>query len=456
MTRVLKKKNYKEQVINVFKLSIPAILTQLATIIMQYIDSAMVGSLGEDASASIGLVSTSIWLFSGITSAVSVGFSVQIAHAIGASEERNARIIIRHGLIFSLIVSCFLMILGVLIANPLPIILRANESIWRDSSLYFFVFAISLPFVQLNNLTASSLQCSGNMVIPSVLNAVMCFLDVVFNALFIPKYGVLGAGIGTALATVVTSLIMFYFCCLRDKKLKITIKDATKYDKRIIKKSVKISFPIALEQVARSGAMIVSTGIVAPLGNVAIAANSFAVTAESLCYMPGFGVASAATMLVGQEIGAKNNKKAKSYGNISIFIGAFIMSVAAILMFFLCPLIFKFLTPVEEVRILATGILRLGLIAEPLYGVSIVASGALRGAEDTFIPSILNLLSIWVVRIVLSILFVGSFGLYGVWLANTIELCVRGVILLIRQLTTKHYNFIKKTNDLSNVGVQNG
>lgn len=443
MTSVIQKNNYQNKIFNVFRLSVPAILTQLATIIMQYIDSAMVGSLGENASASIGLVSTSIWLFSGITTAVSIGFSVQIAHSIGATDERKARVIMRHGLIFSLILSLLMMILGILLSNPLPILLRSNESIWRDASLYFFIFSLSLPFVQLNNLTASSLQCSGNMVVPSVLNAVMCFLDIVFNAIFIPNYGVLGAGIGTALATVVISFIMFYFCCFKDKKIRITLKDKTKYDKEIIKKSIKISFPIAFEQVARSGAMIVSTAIVAPLGNIAIAANSFAVTAESLCYMPGFGVASAATMLVGQEIGAKNYKNAKSYGNISIFIGAFIMSVAAILMYFLCPLVFRFLTPVEEVRVLATSVLRLGLIAEPLYGVSIVASGALRGAEDTFVPSILNLLSIWVVRITLSIILVGSLGLFGVWLANTIELCVRGIVLLIRQMTTRYYNIIR-------------
>ena len=196
--------------------------------------------------------------------------------------------------------------------------------------------------------------------------------------------------------------------------------------------------------------MIVSTGIVAPLGNTAIAANSFAVTAEGLCYMPGFGVASAATTLVGQEMGAKNNKKAKSYGNISIMLGTLIMTITAILMFILCPYVFMFLTPVEEVRSLSTTILRIGLIAEPLYGVSIVASGALRGAEDTFVPSILNLLSIWVVRITLSILLVGKFGLVGVWIANTVELCVRGLLLLFRQKTSKYY-FKKKEKVDSNL-----
>lgn len=429
----------RKQINNVIRLSIPAILTQIATIVMQYIDSAMVGRLGANASAAIGLVSTSTWLFGGIISAIAIGFSVQIAHHFGAKEFREGRIVLRHGLVFSLIISFILMIIGILIAKPLPMILRANNSIWNDSTLYFLIFAISLPFMMLNNITSYSLQCSGNMVVPSILNALMCLFDVIFNLIFISRFGVLGASIGTALSVVVVSIIMFIICCFVNKKLNITVKDYSKYNKSIINKAIKISLPIALEQVARSGAMIVSTGIVAPLGNVAIAANSFAVTVESICYMPGFGVQSASTTLVGQEMGAGNNDKAKSYGNISIWLGTIIMTFMAIVLFIFCPFVFKLLTPVEEVQVLATTVLRIGCFAEPLYGVSIVASGALRGAEDTFVPSILNLVSIWVVRITLSFILVVPLGLVGVWLANTIELCVRGVLLLIRQKTTKYY-----------------
>lgn len=430
----------RKQINNVIRLSISAILTQIATIVMQYIDSAMVGRLGANASAAIGLVSTSTWLFGGIISAIAVGFSVQIAHHFGAKEYSEGRIVLRHGLVFSLIISMILMLIGVVIAKPLPIILRADNSIWNDSTLYFLVFSFSLPFMMLNNITSYSLQCSGNMVIPSILNALMCLFDVIFNLIFISRFGVLGASIGTALSVVVVSIMMFIICCFVNKKLNITIKDHSKYNKSIINKAIKISLPIALEQVARSGAMIVSTGIVAPLGNVAIAANSFAVTVESICYMPGFGVQSASTTLVGQEMGAGNNDKAKSYGNISIWLGTIIMTFMAIVLFIFCPFVFKLLTPVEEVQVLATTVLRIGCFAEPLYGVSIVASGALRGAEDTFVPSILNLVSIWVVRITLSFILVVPLGLVGVWLANTIELCVRGVLLLIRQKTTKYYN----------------
>lgn len=331
------------------------------------------------------------------------------------------------------------MIIGLLITKDLPVWLKGNVSIRKDASLYFLVFVATLPFMQVNSLSSSVLQCSGNMIIPSILNTIMCLLDVVFNVIFIPQYGVLGAGIGTGVATIIVSIMMFIFCCFVKKDLNILQKDYCKLDKTILKKALKIGIPIGLEQIAMCGAMIVSTMIVAPLGNVSIASHSFAITAESLCYMPGYGIASAATTLVGQQIGAKNLKNAKKYANISIILGTILMTLMAILMFFLCPLIFKILTPVVEVRTLAIIILRIGLIAEPLYAISIVASGALRGAEDTLVPSILNLTSIWIVRIGLSIVLVEKLSLVGVWIAMAIELSVRGILLLIRQLTSKYY-----------------
>ena len=115
------------------------------------------------------------------------------------------------------------------------------------------------------------------------------------------------------------------------------------------------------------------------------------------------------------------------------------MTLMAVLMYFICPLVFQMLTPDLSVRALGAEVLRIGLIAEPLYAVSIVASGALRGAEDTLVPSLLNLASIWIVRIGLALLLVVPFGLHGIWAAMATELCVRGLLLLLRQCRSKYY-----------------
>lgn len=423
----------------VWQLSLPAILTQITTIAMQYIDSAMVGALGADASAAIGLVASSTWLFGGVTTAVSAGFSVQVAHRIGAGEDTEARTVVRHGLAAALTLAALLALLGLGICRQLPYWLGGGAEICADASAYFLTYSLMLPFSQLNSLTAGFLQCAGDMVTPSVLNAVMCGLDVVCNALLIPHFGVLGAGMGTALACALVSLAMGWCCCVRNAQLRLRRGEAHAFRPEILKKAFRIGAPVAVQEIAMNGAMVASTMILAPLGAAAIAANSFAVTAESLCYMPGYGVGSAATTLVGRSVGAGDAVQARRYGNICTALGGALMGCTGLLMMIFCPFVFRLLTPVAEVRTLAAQALRIGLLAEPLFGVSIAAAGALRGAGDTLVPSLLNLGSIWIVRLGLSLLLVGKLGLRGMWIAMAIELCVRGTLMLWRQLTSKDY-----------------
>ena len=423
----------------VWQLSLPAILTQITTIAMQYIDSAMVGALGADASAAIGLVASSTWLFGGVTAAVSAGFSVQVAHRIGAGEDTEARTVVRHGLAAALTLAALLALLGLGICRQLPCWLGGGAEICADASAYFLTFSLMLPFSQLNSLTAGFLQCAGDMVTPSVLNAVMCGLDVVCNALLIPHFGVLGAGMGTALACALVSLAMGWCCCVRNAQLRLRRGETHAFRPEILKKAFRIGAPVAVQEIAMNGAMVASTMILAPLGAAAIAANSFAVTAESLCYMPGYGVGSAATTLVGRSVGAGDAAQARRYGNICTVLGGALMGCTGLLMMIFCPFVFRLLTPVAEVRTLAAQALRIGLLAEPLFGVSIAAAGALRGAGDTLVPSLLNLGSIWIVRLGLSLLLVGKLGLRGMWIAMAIELCVRGTLMLWRQKTSKFY-----------------
>lgn len=423
----------------VWQLSLPAILTQITTIAMQYIDSAMVGALGADASAAIGLVASSTWLFGGVTAAVSAGFSVQVAHRVGAGEDTEARTVVRHGLAAALTLAALLALLGLGICRQLPCWLGGGAEICADASAYFLTFSLMLPFSQLNSLTAGFLQCAGDMVTPSVLNAVMCGLDVVCNALLIPHFGVLGAGMGTALACALVSLAMAWCCCVRNAQLRLRRGETHAFRPEILKKAFRIGAPVAVQEIAMNGAMVASTMILAPLGAAAIAANSFAVTAESLCYMPGYGVGSAATTLVGRSVGAGDAAQARRYGNICTALGGALMGCTGLLMMIFCPFVFRLLTPVAEVRTLAAQALRIGLLAEPLFGVSIAAAGALRGAGDTLVPSLLNLGSIWIVRLGLSLLLVGKLGLRGMWIAMAIELCVRGTLMLWRQKTSKFY-----------------
>ncbi len=436
------------QLLLVFLLSLPSILAQLSSVIMQYIDASMVGSLGAEASASIGMVASSTWLFSGVCGAVNYGFTIQAAQSIGAGNKKETKLILKQALMTSAAFSLFMALLGAAISGGLPGWLGAQKEIRSDASRYFLIFAVSLPAVSLNRLAGGLLQSSGNMRTPGILNIQMCLLDVIFNFLLIfpartlsvfglslripgANLGVAGAALGTALAQLLTALLMMA-ALLRSPLYRIEKNSSWKPDFAIIRRAIRLSVPIAIENMMMSGALVVSTRIIAPLGTISISANSLAVTAESLCYMPGYGIADAAATLTGQCYGAGEEKLLRRYARTAAWFGIGLLTLTGTAMFFAAPLMLSILTPVAEVRALGASVLRIEAFAEPLYGASMVCSGALRGVGDTFIPSLMNMGSIWIVRLTLSLILVGPFGLFGVWIAMCTELCFRGLIFLIR------------------------
>lgn len=416
----------------------------------QYIDASMVGSLGANASASIGLVSTTTWLFWGLCAAAATGFSVQVAHRIGAGDFAGARKVLRESVAATFIFGSLLAAVGVSIGGALPGWLGGDETIRHDSSVYFRIFSLFLPALQLNFLAGGMLRCSGNMRVPSLLNVLMCLLDVVFNFFLIfptrqmeildfsfvvpgAGLGVEGAALGTVLAELATGGGMMWYLCLRSPLLKLSGERGLLVPRKdTLRKAVRIALPMGFEHAAICGAQIMTTVIVAPLGIVAIAANSFAIIAESLCYMPGYGIAEAATTLVGQSLGANRIRLLRRFANITVWSGMSVMGIMGALMYMAAPQIIGVMTPVEEIRVLGVEILRIEAFAEPMFAASIVAYGVFVGAGSTSVPSLMNFASIWGVRLTLAAWLAPAMGLRGVWLAMCIELCFRGAIFLVR------------------------
>ena len=450
----MEEQTIKEQLSRVIQLSIPAVLAEISSIAMQYIDAAMVGSMGANASAAIGLVSSTTWLFGGLCIAAATGFSVQVAQQVGAGRDGDARRVLRQAVLCTLAFGLLLSSIGIGISRSLPVWLGGETDVCADASRYFLVYACALPASQIRQMAGSMLQCSGNMRIPSKLNIMMCILDVVLNSLLIfpsrqaailhmqiwlpgAGLGVMGAALGTALSEVVTAAFMLYAACFRSGHLRLERHGNWRLDGNCLKLAVRLAMPMAFEHMILCGAQIAGTRIVAPLGTVSVAANSLAVTAERLCYMPGYGISAAATTLVGQSIGAGKPGLAKHYAGLSVALGASVMACTGCLMFFGAPYMFTILTPDVQIRTLGAKVLRIEAFAEPLFAVSIVAAGALRGAGDTLVPSIMNLASMWGVRITASFLLAPRFGLAGVWTAMCVELCVRGVLFLVRLIRGK-------------------
>ncbi|MBO4801114.1 MAG: MATE family efflux transporter [Bacteroidaceae bacterium] len=416
-------------------LSVPAILSQISSILMFYIDDAMVGSLGALATASIGLVATSLWLFWSVISCISTGFSVQVAHLVGANDLPGARSVFRQSMTAAAVLVVVTMLIGAAVAFPLPYWLGGGEDIARNSTFYFLIIVLGAPFTMVQFLAAAMLRCAGNIKVPSLANVVMCVLDVVFNFffIFIVGWGVVGAAVGTVLATAVISVYLLWYAVTCSPELRLLGEQGSFRPQRaILKKASDIASPILLQRVLMNVAQIVTTIIVAPLGAVAIAANTLGITAESLCYMPGYGIGEAATTLVGQSIGAQRHRLTERFAWMTTLLGIVVMTLMGAVMYVAAPLMMASLTPDEAVRQLGTECLRIEAWAEPGFAASIVAMSCFVGAGDTRKPAMMNLFSMWAVRVTLAALLAPHYGLHGVWIGMAIELTFRGVIFLAR------------------------
>ena len=446
--------SFGERISLVWRLSLPTMFAEISAILMEYIDAGMVGRLGSGGAASIGLVASTTWLFWGGMRAAATGFTVQVAQAIGARDEARARAILRQGLVCALVWAAALGALGVSIAGPLPHWLHGAPEICADATRYFFVFMLSLPVAQTRVLCSGMLQASGDTRTSGALNVLSCVLDVLFNLFFIfptrtvawlglrfalpgAGLGVTGAALGTVAADVVTASLMAWALLARSPALRLRAGEAWRLSRDVLLRAVRIGAPVGFESAVMTGAMVVSTRIVAPLGPVALAANSFAITAESLCYMPGYGIGSAATTLVGQSVGARRPALARRLAWLCTGAGMLVMASLGALLWAFAPQMMALLSPDAAVQSAGARVLRIELFAEPLFAASIVAGAALRGAGDTLVPSILNFASMWFVRLPLAAWLVMRHGLAGAWIAMTVELCVRGALFLARLASSR-------------------
>lgn len=417
-------------------LSMPAMIAQLSSVVMQIIDASMLGHLGTHEAAAVGLVSTTCWLFGGVVSGLATGFYVQVAHKIGANDAKRARSIVRQGISCGLAFSACITLVGLLIAPHLPVWLGAEEAIRGNATLYFSIVALAMPLLMMNSLAAGSLRCSGNVKTPSALGVLMCVLDVLFNFLFIfvLDMGVLGAALGTWVAYFITMVLMMYFLVAHDRNLRFSLDKVQKFKPHwdTLSNVLKIGTPISLERGVMSGAQVAISGIIAPMGSVAIAANTFGVNVESLCYMPGYGVAEAATTLVGQSMGAKRQELMRSFAWISVMLGMAIMALMGVVMWVFAPEMMAIVTSDADIIRLGTEVLRIEAWAEPGFAAAIVTYSVFVGAGRTMGSSVLNLASIWGVRLTLALLLAPTMGLHGVWIAMAIELTFRGIAFLLR------------------------
>lgn len=443
-------------------LALPAIAEQFLMTMVSYVDTAMVGSLGAGATAAIAVTASSTWLIGGILSAAGVGFSVQVAYAVGAGDAPQVKTIIRQALLLALIIGLTVMTICLSISHQLPVWLGAAEEILADARSYIRIYMMAIPFNCINGTFSAILRCMGDTKTPMRLNTGSNLLNVCLNFLLIfptreirvlgltftmpgAGLGVTGAAIASAISMASVGIILLLIIFRRKSPYRISLRESYRPDKAVIGRAVKLGIPVLMERVLMSGGQVFMTRMVSGLGTVALAANHVAVTAEGISYMPAFGVSFAATTLVGQSLGAKDREAASYYGKLAGWTGLLMSTfMGAVLFIFSTPLSTLFSSD-PAVIALSARMLRLVAFAEPMFGVSIVLSGAVRGAGDTRYPLFVSLACMIGLRCVLApiFIFVLHMDLAAVWLAMDIDLIARGILCIIRFYSGKYLKYAK-------------
>lgn len=429
----------------VLMLSIPSILEQIVVTAMEYIDAAMVGHIGAEATAAIGIVSSSTWLLHGILVGLYNAFSIQIAQYLGADRQQDARGVLRQAMLFNLAAGLAAAAFGIGISGHLPGWLGADVSLQANASAYFAIWSAALPFTMAMGMYTSMLRASGDALTPGLISVLVCVLDAIFNFFLINPtrtlwgitvwgagLGVPGAALGTALATVVGGLLALCILLFREGPLCIHKPGSWKITRACIRNLGKVGVPLAAERAALSSAQVLQVRIVSQLGTVAIAANSLGVSAEGLCYMAGYGIQGAAIALIGQAVGAHRKDMAKRFAWLCTGLGMGVMALSGVGLWIFAPTLMSLFTTDAAVIALGAQVLRIEAWAEPMFGASIVASGAMQGAGDSTACFVLNLVSMWGIRLTLAFLLAPRLGLMGVWGAMCCELSIRGLLFLIR------------------------
>ena len=197
-----------------------------------------------------------------------------------------------------------------------------------------------------------------------------------------------------------------------------------------------LAVPVALARLTTSAGHVVFAGLVATLGTVSLAAHSIALTAEQAFYIPVLGINTAAATLTGNALGEKNARKLDMVGRSTIVVTLIMMSITGGLLFLFAPQVMGIFSPDARVVTQGTAILRLVALSEPIFGIAIGVEGMLQGAGDTMVPFVITTATMWMVRILGTVLVLNVFhqGLSAVWTCMVAENTVRGVLYLVRYL----------------------
>ena len=438
----------------IFALAWPTMLEQLLQTAVQYIDTAMVGSLGTQATAAVGATSTVNWLISSTISAVGIGFLAYISQALGAEDQMRAKKAAAQATLAVLCCGVFFTVLTISLSSYVPVWMQVDSGIQRLSSQYFFILYSPMLARTATIIFGTALRASGDTKTPMRVGLLVNIVNVALNFLLIypcrtvsvlgmrlwlpgADLGVIGAAIASAVAFAVGGIrmtVVFWKHPLLSPK-----GESIRPDWTVLRPCLKVAVPNALQRFGTSLGYVAFASMINSLGDISTAAHTIANTVESAFYIPGYGMQTAAATLAGNAYGAGDRHRVRTLARTVISIEVVLMVISGGLLFCFAPQLVSLFSSDMQVISLGVTVLQMVAVSEPFYGVSIVVEGMMQGMGNTRMPFISNVSGMWGVRIMGTFLCtqIWGMGLISAWACMITHNLLLFILFLLWYLSGK-------------------
>lgn len=423
----------------ILRLALPVMVEMLLHTLVWIVDTAMVGRLGADALSAVGLGGQIYWTVLFTCAAIGVGTTALVARCTGSGDHGQGRFIAGQALGLSILVGLIIWAAGRFIIpfvysvsgfgpQVISMGLGYGRTIWMGAPLSIVAFAVC-GIQRATGDTRTPLIAAGA---GNLLNIILDY-GLVFGRLGLPAMGVQGAAVASLCAQILTFAVAAGSLIAREHWARPYPEDIVPLRPVQCWRIIRISVPAGFETILLDGARVLSLFIIAVLGTVSFAAFQVTIATESLSFMPGYAFAVAASILVGQSLGAGNVDRARGDVRLCVQMALWVMCAAALLFLLIPGVLVSFFTTDPDVRALATRALRISAVIQPAIAISDVYRGTLRGAGDTVTPLRITVVGSWVVRIPLMILAirVGGLGLSAAFLIMAIEWWVKCWLMVL-------------------------
>ena len=416
----------------ILALAWPTMLEQLMQTAVQYIDTAMVGALGTQATAAVGATTTVNWLIGSTVSAIGVGFLSFIAQSYGAGDRKGASRAVAQAVLVTAVSGIFFTVLTLSLSGVIPVWMQVDPHIRTLAAQYFFILYLPMLPRTATIIFGTALRAAGDTKTPMKIGVMVNLINVVLNYFFIfptrivsvagvaitmpgAGLGVIGAAIASAIAFtaggICITVVLWRHPMISPRG------ESFRPDMQILRPCLKTALPNMLQRFGTSLGYVAFAAMINSLGELSTAAHTIANTVESAFYIPGYGMQTAAATLAGNAYGARDRQRMKELARMFLPLEVGLMVVSGGLLFASAPVLVGLFSKDAAVIALGTIVLRMVAVSEPFYGVSIIVEGMMLGVGNTRQPFVFNILGMWGIRIVGTFICTQmlSFGLVSAW-----------------------------------------